>query len=93
MASKLLELFVRDKTDLAVLVSGDTDLVPAIETAKALFADKRIMLLFPYRRWNDDLLKSADHGFKLTPSHYLKFQLLNPYCKKNGDSVTKPATW
>ncbi len=43
----LMELFKLNKCDMAVLVSGDTDLAPAIRTALRLFPDKEVAMLFP----------------------------------------------
>ncbi|MHC1725658.1 MAG: NYN domain-containing protein [Syntrophobacteraceae bacterium] len=39
---KLMELLFFDKCDTAVLMTGDTDLAPAVRTAKRLFPNKRI---------------------------------------------------
>jgi len=47
---KLLELFVLDQFDSIVLVTGDTDIMPAIKTA---------FKLFPFKRKTNELEKIA----------------------------------
>jgi len=47
IAVKLLEVFLRNECDTAVLVTGDTDLAPAVRTALSLFPNKRVLFAFP----------------------------------------------
>jgi uncharacterized LabA/DUF88 family protein len=46
----LIKLFIQDRCDTAVLVTGDTDLVAAVTVAKELFPYKKIAIAFPYKR-------------------------------------------
>lgn len=57
IASKLIYLFVKDMCDKAVIISGDADIIPAIQTAKELKPNKDIYIMFPHRRTNDFLKK------------------------------------
>jgi uncharacterized LabA/DUF88 family protein len=43
MATRMLELLFLDKCDTIVLVTGDTDIVPDVKTAKSLFPKKEIV--------------------------------------------------
>ena len=47
IATHLFRLAVEDEYDVAVLVSGDTDLVPAIEAVKSTFPHKEVHALLP----------------------------------------------
>lgn len=93
IAAKLFELLVRDATDTVVLVTGDTDLVPAIRSAKALFRSKQICVLFPYGRSNAELKQIAHSSFKIKPSQYGQYQLPNRITLADGRILHKPATW
>jgi uncharacterized LabA/DUF88 family protein len=50
IAAKLLELLFLDQCDTCVLITGDTDVVPAVKTAQSLFPNKPIGFLLPYER-------------------------------------------
>ncbi|MDZ4718003.1 MAG: NYN domain-containing protein [Roseiflexaceae bacterium] len=47
---RLLELFVTDQCDTAVVITGDTDIAPAIRAAKRLFPTKQVGVGLPYQR-------------------------------------------
>lgn len=50
MATRMLELLFLDKCDTIVLVTGDTDIVPAVKTAQNIFPKKEIIFMMPYKR-------------------------------------------
>jgi uncharacterized LabA/DUF88 family protein len=52
IASKLFEVLTNGACDTAVLVTRDTDLVPALGTAQRLFPNACILFAFPYGRAN-----------------------------------------
>jgi len=47
IGTRLLELLIRDRCDTAVLMTGDTDLVPAMRAARRLRPDKRLGVIQP----------------------------------------------
>ena len=47
IAVRLLEDAIDDKFDKALIISGDSDLVPAIEAIHKRYPDKRVVLAFP----------------------------------------------
>ena len=93
IALKFLELFHQDKCDAIVLLSGDTDLIPAFETAKRLFPTKKLFVLFPYNRHNRDLERVADKCFKIKPKKYRENQLKSPHTCSDGSQIIKPSSW
>ncbi len=58
IACKLLELLSQSHCDAVVVVSGDTDIAPAIRTARLLYPHADIGIAFPVHRHNNDLQKS-----------------------------------
>jgi len=55
IATKLLELLFTNFCDTVVLVTGDTDVAPAVRSAQALFPKKNVCFAFPYRCKNKEL--------------------------------------
>ena len=70
IGSRLLESVCCDICDTVVLVTGDTDLVPAVSTARRLDAGKRLAVLQPYRRANRELARSVHFAFTIKAETY-----------------------
>ena len=75
IGARLLELICKDMCDTAVLVAGDTDLVPAIRAARRLDPAKDIVALQPYRRVNRELSRCADRALTILVASYARHQL------------------
>jgi uncharacterized LabA/DUF88 family protein len=93
LAVRLIELLLHDSCDTVVLVTGDTDVAPAVRTSKILFPQKQICFLFPYRRHNVELVQIADLYFDVKIRQYLKHQFPDPYACRDGSVVPKPPKW
>jgi len=93
IAVKLIVLFVTDACEMAVLVSGDTDLLPAIRTARRLYPEKQVWVAFPHGRYNAELAEAADNGMTIKRKKYDKFQLPNPVLLPDGRKAHKPPEW
>lgn len=93
IAATMLEWFFEDRCDAAVLVSGDSDLAPAVRTARRLFPLKRVIASFPYARRSDELKIAASAHFKLAAEHYARCQLPAPFVTPTGRLIHKPAGW
>lgn len=68
IALKMVSEAVLGNYDTAILVSGDTDIIPAIETIRSLSLNKRIGVLFPIGRFTNELKQCADFSRKITTS-------------------------
>jgi uncharacterized LabA/DUF88 family protein len=55
IAVNLLCDAIENKFDTAILVTGDSDLVPAVDAVKRLRPDKRIVVAFPPTRYSKEL--------------------------------------
>ena len=93
IAASMMAAFATNVCDMAVLVTGDTDMAPAIRAARAAFPEKRIGVLFPYGRSNEELRCLADVHRRTTQKQCLTFQLPDPYVTTDGRTIAKPATW
>jgi uncharacterized LabA/DUF88 family protein len=93
IAAKLIEVFATDECDSAVLVTGDTDVAPAVRVAQRLYRNKRVYFAFPYRRKNKELAQLVPTCFQLSREAYVKHQLPDPVTLPDGTQVSKPAGW
>jgi uncharacterized LabA/DUF88 family protein len=94
IACRLLELLQSNQCDAAVLVTGDTDLAPAVRTAHLLHPAKPIFFAFPYARQNQELKKLVPgRAFKLRAERYSKHQFADPLILPGGRTLSKPSHW
>lgn len=57
---------MNDLYDNAIIISGDTDLIPVIDAAHKNMPDKEIGVIFPLRRFHSSLEKVADFSMTMT---------------------------
>jgi hypothetical protein len=76
-----------------MIMTGDTDIVPAVRTAQRLFPNVRIGFLMPYKRHNNDLTRLTPLHFDIPKGTYTKHQLPDPFVTPKGKSISKPAKW
>lgn len=90
-----IELFkgaVNNTYDTAAIVSGDSDLIPAIRAVKTAFPAKNIMCIFPPSRSTDSLKQISHFYVRLKEHHITKSQLPDPVIM-NGATISKPSSW
>lgn len=92
IAAKLLELLARNACENVVLVTGDTDLVPAVKCAKHLFSSCQVFMVFPYRRKNKELAQITP-SFKISRARYETNQFPDPFVLVDGRYIPKPNSW
>lgn len=87
----------QDVCDRLVLVSGDSDLVPAVHMVKARFPDKQVIVYVPARnpvRGAAVELRSAADKDRLLPLQLLpKAQFAAQVPDGAGGILTKPSSW
>lgn len=93
IASKMFELLHTGACDAVVLISGDTDLLPAIRTARRLFPANQIAVGFPFKRFNVELKNSVARHFKIKANQYVQHQFPDPIHLPGGHEIRKPASW
>jgi hypothetical protein len=79
--------------DIPVIVSGDTDLAAAIKSAKRLFPETEIGIMFPYKRYHAELKQITDFNFKIRSENYEKFVFPDQIVLHDGKTLTKPSGW
>jgi len=82
----------QDLFDSALLVSGDSDLVPVLQAIDSRFG-KRTIVAFPPRRVSRHLEAAARAYFVIGRSTLSASQLPSPIQKANGVTLLRPADW
>jgi uncharacterized LabA/DUF88 family protein len=93
IAAKLLDVLARNQCDIVVLVTGDTDQIPAIRTAKGLFPHRKIGVGFPFMRHTRELTEVADFTFTIGQKEMQRSQFPGEVTLADGTTVNKPSTW
>lgn len=93
IAVALVEDAVRDRYDTAILVSADSDLCPAIRSARRLAPGKRFIAAFPPRRASGELRRLADGSFPISDSKIRKCLLPDQVTTAAGVVLKRPDRW
>jgi len=93
IASEVVATAVESRCSALALVSGDTDLVPALRTARRLRPDLRLYCLFPPYRANRAFRAVVDADFKINPRKLADHLLPDPVVGMNNEPIVRPAEW
>lgn len=93
IAVKILDVIVRQECDTVVLVTGDTDVIPAIRSVNQLLPRSKIGVAFPFRRHNNELETAANYSFKIQEKDLQKFQFPRSLKLHDGHEIEKPRSW
>jgi len=83
----------QDKYDMAMLISGDSDLVPPINAVHEFFKNKRIFVAFPPKRHNKSIALVAKGSMIIGRKKLIDSQLPDEFAKKDGFVLKKPNEW
>lgn len=93
IAINLFKEGINDSYDKIIIISGDSDLIPAIEAVKEKFPQKSIHILFPPLRAFELLKNVADSYSKIKEHHLLISQFPDVIELSGGDKIIKPEKW
>jgi uncharacterized LabA/DUF88 family protein len=93
IAVRLLEDGYDDLYDLAVVVSGDSDLAPPIAAVQRRHAAKRVVVAFPPKRHSRELSTQASAAFTISPAKIRSSRLPTPLITTHGVALHAPAGW
>lgn len=82
-----------NKFDTAILVGGDSDLVPPIQSIRTLFPEKRVMACFPPNRSSKELLSVANGQLHIREADLKNNQLPEQIEKPDGYVLNCPKYW
>lgn len=92
IAIKLLTLAIQDDYDTAIILSGDSDLIPSVNAVKSTFPGKRIGVAIPINRTANELQNTVHFHMRIKEKH-LKSCLLPEQIEIDGRKITRPQTW
>jgi uncharacterized LabA/DUF88 family protein len=93
IATQMLIDAYQDKFDMAMLISGDSDLVPPIKAIHNLFAQKRVFVAFPPKRHNSSVALNAKGSIIIGRKKLVDSQLSVELTKNDGFILRKPSSW
>jgi len=82
-----------DQYDMAMLISGDSDLVPPIREIHSHFPKKRVFVAFPPKRFNNSVALVAKGSLTIGRKKLLDSQFPLEVKKKDGFLLQKPKEW
>jgi uncharacterized LabA/DUF88 family protein len=93
LAKSIIELAYLDAFDRAILISGDSDQIPAIKFVKEYFPEKQITVVVPIGRSADELKQLAHSTEKMAEAHLARSQMAEKVKAKNGEWLLRPPKW
>jgi uncharacterized LabA/DUF88 family protein len=89
----LLVHAMNDRYDTALLISGDTDLVPPMNAVHTYFPNKRVVVAFPPNRINKDVRKASKGSFVIGRKKLVDNQFNDEVTLSNGTAIKIPNDW
>ena len=93
IATQMLLDAYQDRFDMAMLISGDSDLVPPMRAIHELFKKKRVFVAFPPRRHNSSVALNAKGSMTIGRKKLVDSQFDLEVTKKSGYILRKPKDW
>ncbi|MCK4920594.1 MAG: NYN domain-containing protein [Bacteroidales bacterium] len=93
IATQMLIDAYQDKYDMAMLISGDSDLVPPIKAIHENFSNKRVFVAFPPKRHNNSVSLVAKGSMTIGRKKLMDSQFENDVSKYDGYVIKKPKEW
>jgi len=93
IAVQLLRGAFRDEYDKAIIITGDSDIVPAIEVMRTEFPQKKLGVVAPIGRKARELEKAAHFKAPMTEDTLRKNQLPDRVELEDGTVLTCPERW
>lgn len=93
IATEMLTDAFKNKFDVALLISADSDLRPPIATILREYPQKPVIVAFPPGRASKELRKVASASFPIGLDKIRKSQFPETVTKSNGFKLQRPNEW
>ncbi len=93
IATQMIIDAYNDDYDTAMLISGDSDLVPPIKAVHQNFSNKRVFVAFPPNRFNKSVKIVAKGSLVIGNTKIRESQLPDEVVKPDGFVLKKPERW
>jgi uncharacterized LabA/DUF88 family protein len=93
IAVNMLVDAIHNRYDKALLISGDSDLVPPIKAIHSNFPEKKVVVAFPPNRHNNSVKNVAKGSFILGRTKFTKNQFPDSIKTVDGFTISRPKKW
>ncbi len=93
IAIKLFQTAIADLWDTALIISGDSDLIPAIQAIKTTFPNKKIGVVIPIGRRAEELKLVTDFHMKIKEKHLRTYQFEDEIKIDGNRTLKRPSSW
>jgi len=93
IATELLTDAFEDKYDTALLISADSDLVPPVRAIRRFFPKKRVVAIFPPKRFSAHLKDASHTQLVIWRSILARSQFPDEVIKADGYILRRPEKW
>ncbi len=93
IAIQLLRLAVNHEYDKAIIISGDSDLIPSIEAVKKIFPAKKVGVVIPIGRRAKELINTCDFHMKIKEKHLSSSVFPKEITIGEGKKLECPKSW
>ncbi len=93
IAIQLFRSAIQDEYDTAMIVSGDSDLIPSIEAVKTTFPEKQVGIIIPIGRRAELLKQTSDFHMKIKEKHLKSSTFEEVIQVNNNTQILCPPTW
>ena len=93
IAVRLLEDAYDDLFDVAIIVSGDSDLAPPIESVRRRYPNRAVVVAHPPKRPSAELARVAHASYHINAAQIRSARLPDPVVQSNGYELHAPTGW
>jgi len=93
IATHLFKLAVEDRFDKALIISGDSDLVPAIKAVRTTFPTKQVGVVIPIGRKSEELKQICDFYMRMRLKHIRDSRFPDEIDVGDGKFLSCPEQW
>lgn len=93
IATQLLLDAFTDQFDTALIVSADSDLVPPIKAIRERFPTKRVICVFPPKRFSNELRKACHAAFEIGRANLAASVFPDEVITPAGIVLKRPPSW
>jgi uncharacterized LabA/DUF88 family protein len=93
IATSIIVDAYKDEYDMALLISGDSDLTPPIKAVHSLFKNKRVFIAFPPKRHNSSMAIVSKGSMIIGRKKLIDAQFNEEVMSKTGYKLKRPTEW
>ncbi len=93
IAISLLKTAYEDRYDKAIIITGDSDMIPAIKEVRTTFANKKVGVVIPYMKSSIELINNCDFHIRMKFLHLERNRFDDRIEISPGNFIECPEKW